>query len=93
MTVLGSSQPQTGCVLENGLSLIQFFHFRAFYQITGHSDHIAVAGIEGQIAQIHFKGPLNDIQHIFRVAVHRHIDWENISGSGGKIPVEMLKHL
>lgn len=93
MAIFRGSQSKTGGILKNCLALIQLFHLRTLYQITGYADYVAVAGVEGQVAQIHFESAFDNIQYVFRIAVYRQVDGEDIAGAGSKIFMKVLQYL
>lgn len=92
MSVLRSSKSKPCCILENCKTAVQFLHLRAFHQIAGYPDYIAVAGIEGQVSQILVERAFNNIQYKLRILMHCHVNREDVTGSGWEILVESAQH-
>ena len=61
MAISCRAKSQCSGILKDSLTASQFLQLRTFYQITGYTDHIAVAGIEGQVTQIHLEGTFDEI--------------------------------
>ena len=93
MAISGCTQAQSCSILQNSLAASQLFKLGTFYKVTGHTDHIAVAGVEGQITQIHLERSFDNVQYIFWIPMNSHINRENISRSGGEIFMKFLQHV
>ena len=93
MAISGCTQAQSCSILQNSLAASQLRKLGTFYKVTGHTDHIAVAGVEGQITQIHLERSFDNVQYIFWIPMNSHINRENISRSGGEIFMKFLQHV